>query len=115
MHVICFLIKGGVMLKQNKTLQNKVKNLLLKGKRTGCVSFDEVKKVFPKNNWDEEKINNIVRLLEEAGIDLILDEEETEETNVYIEQMTKKEKVKEQTPEEETKEARHNAVQTYFF
>ena len=90
-------------MKKNKSLYEKVKEKILKGKRTGCISFDEVQRLFPDAKWNEEKIKEMVDIFEEMGVDLILEEEEED---IYIEQISRENKSKVQTLEEETKEAR---------
>lgn len=108
-----FFIKGGVPLDSKKSIYEKVKLQLLKGKRTGCVSFDEMKRIFPDTPWTEMKIQAMVDLFDEMGVDLILEEYIVENT-LYIEKVDTK-KSKESTVEEEAREARGNAVQAYLF
>lgn len=98
---------------EKKSLFEQVKNQLLKGKRTGCVSFDEIQKLFPDIVWTETKKEEMIQLFDEMGIDLIL-EEEFDEIPVYIDEINKPKKEKETTIEEETKEARDNAVNAYL-
>lgn len=80
----------------------------------GCITFDEIKKVFPESQWTEEKVKIIFDLLEDAGIDLVLEEIEEDET-AYIEQVNQPKKEKnEAMAEEEANEIRQNAVHAYL-
>ncbi len=56
-----------------------VKKLLAKGKERGFVTYDELNKTLPQENFSSEQIEDIMTMLSEMGINVVESEEQEEE------------------------------------
>ena len=48
-----------------------LKNLILKGKKQGCLTYDEINKVFPANMLSSEQIDETLMMFDELNIEII--------------------------------------------